>query len=92
MKVIDRFHVQTGYRSSSGTQNKAYRWEAIDKENEILKQAKDEKTKPEILIFENGDTENKSWQEAVIYSTKAEINGQKANAKELKFCLMNILI
>ena len=33
-----------------------YRWEAIDLENEIIKQAKDKKEKSNIPIFENHDT------------------------------------
>ena len=54
--VIDRFHVQKLAIEAVQELRIKHRWEAIDKENEILKQAKDEKTKPEILIFENGDT------------------------------------
>ena len=56
VKVIDRFHVQKLAIEAVQELRIKHRWEAIDKENEILKQAKDEKTKPEILIFENGDT------------------------------------
>lgn len=55
-QVVDRFHVQKLAIEAVQELRIKHRWEAIDKENEILKQAKDEKTKPEILIFENGDT------------------------------------
>lgn len=56
IKVIDRFHVQKLATEAVQELRIKYRWEAIDSENEILKQAKDKKTKPQIKVFENGDT------------------------------------
>ncbi len=55
-QVVDRFHVQKLAIEAVQELRIKHRWEAIDLENEMVKQAKDEKTKPEILIFENGDT------------------------------------
>lgn len=56
MQVIDRFHVQKLAIEAVQELRIKHRWEAIDLENEILKQAKDKKTKPEIEVFENKDT------------------------------------
>ena len=56
IQVIDRFHVQKLAIEAVQEIRIKYRWEAIDLENEILNQAKDNKTKPEIQIFGNGDT------------------------------------
>jgi len=56
IKVIDRFHVQKLAIEAVQELRIKHRWEAIDLENEILKQAKDKKTKPKIKVFENGDT------------------------------------
>lgn len=56
IKVIDRFHVQKLAIEAVQELRIKHRWEAIDSENEILKQAKDKKTKPKIKVFENGDT------------------------------------
>ena len=56
VQVIDRFHVQKLATEAVQELRIKHRWEAIDLENEILKQAKDKKTKPEIEVFENGDT------------------------------------
>ena len=56
VQVIDRFHVQKLAIEAVQELRIKHRWEAIDLENEILKQAKDKKTKPEIEVFENKDT------------------------------------
>lgn len=56
IKVIDRFHVQKLAVEAVQELRIKHRWEAIDSENEILKQAKDKKTKPKIKVFESGDT------------------------------------
>ena len=55
-QVVDRFHVQNLHRSSSKLRIQ-YRWEAIDLENEIIKQTKDKKEKSNIPIFEKHDTQ-----------------------------------
>ncbi|MFN8365154.1 MAG: transposase [Cloacibacterium normanense] len=74
-QVVDRFHVQKlCYRSSSRAQIQ-YRWEAIDLENEIIKQAKDKKEKSNILYLKTTTPENSYWQEVGIYFTNAGKNG-----------------
>ncbi|ROI11104.1 ISAon1 family transposase [Epilithonimonas hominis] len=56
MQVIDRFHVQKLATEAVQEIRIKHRWEAIDSENEILKQAKEKKVKPKIQVFSNGDT------------------------------------
>ena len=56
MQVVDRFHVQKLAAEAVQELRIQYRWEAIDLENEIIKQSRDKKVKPDIHIFENGDT------------------------------------
>lgn len=56
MQVVDRFHVQKLATEAVQELRIQYRWEVIDLENEIVKQSRDKKVKPEIQIFENGDT------------------------------------
>lgn len=56
VQVVDRFHVQKLAAEAVQEIRVKYRWEAIDSENEILKQAKEKKAKPEIQVFSNGDT------------------------------------
>ena len=55
-QVVDRFHVQKLAIEAVQELRIQYRWEAIDLENEIIKQAKDKKEKSNIPIFENHDT------------------------------------
>lgn len=56
VQVVDRFHVQKLATEAVQELRIKHRWEAIDSENEILKQAKEKKVNPEIQVFENGDT------------------------------------
>ncbi len=56
IQVIDRLHVQKLAIEAVQELRIHHRWEAIELENEILKQAKYKKLKPEIEVFENGDT------------------------------------
>ena len=73
VQVIDRFHVQKLATEALQDIRIRYRWEAIEQENILLAEAKEKKLKPEIEIFENGDTRkqllarsrisNKSWGE-----------------------------
>lgn len=55
-QAIDRFHVQKLAIQAVQELRIQYRWEAIDKENELLKNAKENHVKTNIEIFENGDT------------------------------------
>lgn len=56
IQVVDRFHVQKLAIEAVQELRIKHRWAAIDKENEALKTAKETKAKPQIEIFENGDT------------------------------------
>ena len=56
IQAIDRFHVQKLAIEAVQDLRIKHRWEAIDLENETLKQAKDNKEKPESKVFQNGDT------------------------------------
>ena len=56
IQVVDRFHVQKLATEAVQEIRIKYRWEAIDTENEILKQAKAKRIKPEIQVFSNGDS------------------------------------
>lgn len=56
-RVTDRFHVQKLAYDAIQEMRIAYRWDAIDRENNLKTEAKGLKTKFETEIFENGDTE-----------------------------------
>ncbi|MEN2436830.1 transposase [Weeksellaceae bacterium A-14] len=56
IQVIDRFHVQKLAIEAVQEIRVQHRWEAIDRENEALNEAKKQGVKPEIEVFENGDT------------------------------------
>lgn len=55
-QVIDRFHVQKLATEAVQELRIQHRWEAIELENNELIEAKKKGLKPEIEIFENGDT------------------------------------
>lgn len=57
IQVIDRFHVQKLATEAVQALRIQHRWEAIDLENQILKQAKTKRIKPEIRVFSNGDSQ-----------------------------------
>ena len=57
IQVIDRFHVQKFATEVVQELRIQHRWEAIDLENQILKQAKTKRIKPEIQVFSNGDSQ-----------------------------------
>lgn len=54
--VVDRFHVQKLATEALQEIRIKHRWEAIELENMLLTESKIKKQKPEIEIFENGDT------------------------------------
>ncbi|MCJ8153187.1 transposase, partial [Chryseobacterium sp. SSA4.19] len=56
VQVVDRFHVQKLATEALQNIRIRYRWEVIEHENTLFTEAKDKKLKPEIEIFENGDT------------------------------------
>lgn len=56
IQVIDRFHVQKLAIEAVQEIRVQHRWEAIDRENQALNEAKKQGIKPEIKVFENGDT------------------------------------
>lgn len=53
----DRFHAQKFVSDAVGNLRIKYRWEAIEKENEAILEAKKNKVKYEAPRYENGDTE-----------------------------------
>ncbi len=55
--VIDRFHVQKLAYDAVQEIRIAYRWDAINKENDLITQAKDTNKKYIAPTFSNGDTE-----------------------------------
>ena len=54
--VVDRFHVQKLATEALQEIRIKHRWEAIELENMLLTESKIKRQKPEIEIFENGDT------------------------------------
>jgi transposase len=55
-QVVDRFHVQKLATEALQEIRIQHRWQAIELENNLLAEAKIKKQKPEIEVFENGDT------------------------------------
>lgn len=72
--------------SRSGLRIK-YRWEAIDSENEILKQAKDKKTKPQIRVLKTEIPENSSWARSgyLLYKTRDKWTENQSIRAEILF-------
>jgi len=56
VQVIDRFHVQQLANQAVQELRIKYRWQALDKENEDIKQAKEEGSNYQAAIFSNGDS------------------------------------
>ena len=56
VQVIDRFHVQQLANQAVQELRIKYRWQALDKENEEIKQAKEEGHNYRAAIFSNGDS------------------------------------
>jgi transposase len=86
-QVIDRFHVVKLVMDALQHIRVKYRWEAIDKENEEIKQAKQkgEKYSPEIL--ENGDTlkELLARSRYLLYKTPKEFTANQTKRSEALF-------
>ncbi|WP_186740822.1 ISAon1 family transposase [Spirosoma utsteinense] len=55
-QVTDRFHVQQLALEAVQSMRVAYRWQALDAENEALEQAKAQQLSYEPLLLSNGDT------------------------------------
>ena len=72
VQVIDRFHVQKLATEALQDLRIQHRWEAIDLENTLLTEAKERKKKPEIEVFENGDTRKQLLARSryLLYKTK----------------------
>lgn len=86
IQVVDRFHVQKLAIEAVQELRIKHRWGAIDFENEILKQAKDKKAKPEIEVFENGDTRKQLLARSryLLYKTREKwIKSQSIRAEIL---------
>ncbi|MCQ4140802.1 transposase [Chryseobacterium sp. EO14] len=87
MQVVDRFHVQKLAIEAVQELRIQYRWEAIDLENEIIKQSKDKKVKPEIQIFENGDTRKQLLARSryLLYKTREKWTESQCFRAEIVF-------
>lgn len=86
VQVIDRFHVQKLATEALQDIRIRYRWEAIEQENILLAEAKEKKLKPEIEIFENGDTRKQLLARSryLLYKTREKWTAsQKQRAKIL---------
>lgn len=86
VQVIDRFHVQKLATEALQDIRIRYRWEAIEQENTLLAEAKEKKLKPEIEIFENGDTRKQLLARSryLLYKTREKWTAsQKQRAKIL---------
>lgn len=85
-QVIDRFHVQKLALEALQQLRISHRWEVIEQENNLLAEAKEKKLKPEIEIFENGDTRKQllSRSRYLLYKTREKwTESQKQRAQIL---------
>jgi transposase len=91
-KVIDRFHVQKlAYEAVQEIRVK-YRWEAIDLENEAIKDAKAKGIKYVPTLFSNGDTLKRLLARSryLLFKSKSKITeNQEIITKKLKIVMPN---
>ena len=84
--VTDRFHVQKLANEATQELRIKHRWEAIDKENDLIEQAKQHKKAFHPPILENGDTVKQLLARSryVLYKKEKDwTNNQKQRAKLL---------
>ena len=85
-RVTDRFHVQKLAYDAIQEIRIAYRWDAINRENELMIEAKGLKKKYKAKLFDNGDTEKQLLARSRYLLFKSRNNWtekQKARAKIL---------
>ena len=87
VQVIDRFHVQKLAAEALQEIRIRHRWQAIDVENNLLAEAKLKKQKPEIEIFENGDTRKQLLARSryLLYKTKEKWTSSQKQRAEIVF-------
>jgi transposase len=87
IKVIDRFHVQKlAYEAVQEIRIK-YRWEAIDKENNAIKETKDNGCKYIPEVFFNGDSPKKLLARSryLLFKSKAKWTEKQKERAEILF-------
>ena len=89
MQVIDRFHVQKLATEAVQEIRIKHRWEAIDSENEILKQAK-EKKKTRNQVFSNGDTRKQLLAKKPLFSLQKQRKMDGKSKYKSRNCLSRI--
>ena len=87
VQVVDRFHVQKLATEALQDIRIKHRWEAIEKENTLLTEAKERKLKPEIEIFENGDTRKQLLARSryLLYKTREKWTSSQKQRAEILF-------
>ncbi|MCC9033382.1 transposase [Chryseobacterium sp. C-39] len=87
VQVVDRFHVQKLATEALQDIRIRHRWEAIEKENTLLAEAKERKLKPEIEIFENGDTRKQLLARSryLLYKTREKWTSSQKQRAEILF-------
>jgi transposase len=87
VQVVDRFHVQKLATQALQDIRIRYRWEAIEKENILLTEAKEKKVKPEIEIFENGDTRKQLLARSryLLYKTREKWTSSQKHRAQIIF-------
>ena len=66
-RVTDRFHVQKLAYDAIQEIRIAYRWDAINTENELMIEAKGLKKKYKAKLFDNGDTEKQKTRAKILF-------------------------
>jgi len=86
-QVIDRFHVVKLVMEVLQHIRVKHRWEAIDKENEEIKQAKQKGEKYNPAILENGDTlkELLARSRYLLYKTPKELTANQTKRSKILF-------
>ena len=86
-QVIDRFHVVKLVMDALQHIRVKYRWEAIDKENDEIKQAKQKGEKYNPTLLENGDTTKELLARSryLLYKTPKELTVNQTKRSEILF-------
>jgi transposase len=86
-QVIDRFHVVKLVMEALQHIRVKYRWEAIDKENDEIKQAKQKGEKYNPTLLENGDTTKELLARSryLLYKTPKELTVNQTKRSEILF-------
>lgn len=87
MQVVDRFHVQKLASEALQDLRIQHRWEAIEQENNLLTEAKEKKLKPEIEVFENGDTRKQLLARSryLLYKSREKWTSSQKQRAEILF-------